>query len=457
MIFEVILTLPQLFSPDHPTTVFHAERGLIDCEATPLGAPNMPFSTIPDVIDDLKAGKMIILTDDEDRENEGDLVCLASTVTPEQINFMLKEGRGVMCLALAAEICDRLQLDLQSRGQGDSFGTAFTVSIDAAEGITTGVSANDRTTTIRAAIAPDAEPADLVRPGHLFPLRARRGGCLVRPGQTEGSVNLARLAGEPHAAVIIEIMNDDGTMARVPDLTKFIKKHDIRMASIADLIEYRRKHERLVERVASTRLPTRHGKFSLHLYNSPFDTNGHLLLLKGITLPDDDGPAPAIDEPIMGRVHSECLTGDALSSTRCDCGDQLDRALANIASEERGFLLYMRQEGRGIGLMNKLKAYALQDAGLDTVEANLHLGFSADERNYGTGAQIIHDAGIREIRLLTNNPRKRKGLVGYGLNIVEQVPLLIEPTEANARYLRTKRDKLGHLLSDDVSSESEDS
>ncbi|MEZ6197526.1 MAG: GTP cyclohydrolase II [Planctomycetota bacterium] len=408
----------------------------------------MPFSPIPEIIEELKAGRMVVLTDDEDRENEGDLVALADTITPEQINFMVKEARGILCLSLSSEICDRLDLKLQSQGAAHSkFGTAFTESIDAAEGVTTGVSSRDRWTTIKVAIDPKSGPLDLTRPGHIHPLRARRGGVLVRPGQTEGSVDLARLCGATEAAIIIEIMNEDGSMSRLPDLTKYIKKHDLKMGSIADLIDYRRKTEKFVERVASTRLPTKYGEFRAHLYQSPFDPLPHIALTRGIEVPDD-GPGAPIDEPVLGRVHSECLTGDAFSSLRCDCGDQLDVALRRIAQEERGFLLYMRQEGRGIGLEAKLKAYNLQDAGLDTVEANTHLGFKPDQRNYGTGAQILYDLGVRRLRLLTNNPVKRAALSGYGLEIVDREPIEIAPNDENRRYLETKKAKLGHLFED---------
>jgi 3,4-dihydroxy 2-butanone 4-phosphate synthase / GTP cyclohydrolase II len=407
----------------------------------------LPFSPIPEAIEELKAGRMIVLTDDEDRENEGDLVALADHITPEQINFMLREGRGVLCLALSPEICSRLSLDLQSHESQNRFGTAFTITIDAAEGVTTGVSAKDRWVTIRAAIHPETRPEGLVRPGHIFPLRARRGGVLVRPGQTEGSVDLARLCGTAEAAVIIEILNEDGTMARVPDLETFIARHRIKMFSIADLIEYRRKTEKIVRRVASSKLPTRWGEFDVHLYSSPYDKDGHLVLARGLTMPKGEGPGPPISEPVIGRIHSECLTGDVLGSLRCDCGEQLHLAMERIAREERGFLLYMRQEGRGIGLENKLLAYSLQDhEGLDTVEANARLGFKPDERNYGTGAQILYDLGIRKLRLLTNNPAKRKGLAGYGLEIVERLPIEVPPNAANHNYLATKRQKLGHMI-----------
>lgn len=411
----------------------------------------MPFSPIPECIEELKRGKMIVLTDDEDRENEGDLVALADNLTPAMVNFMVREGRGVLCLALSAEICARLNLDLQNHEPTGKFGTAFTVSIDAAQGVTTGVSAADRWVTVKTAIKSNAKPSDLSRPGHIFPLRARRGGVLVRPGQTEGSVDLARMCGATEAAVIIEILNDDGTMSRVPDLEKFIKKHDIKMCSIADLIEYRRKTERLVRRVASSKMPTKFGEFDVHLYQSPYDPQGHLALCRGIEVPNGDWPAAAIDEPIVGRIHSECLTGDAFGSMRCDCGEQLQKAMARIAAEKRGFILYMRQEGRGIGLENKLRAYALQDSeGLDTVEANIRLGFKPDERNYGTGSQILYDLGIRKLRLLTNNPLKRKALTGYGLEIVERIPIETQPNSSNQRYLETKRRKMGHeFLRDD--------
>lgn len=406
----------------------------------------MSFSPIPELLEELKAGRMIVLTDDEDRENEGDLVALAETITPDQINFMLKEARGVLCLSLSADLCDRLDLKLQAPNHPHSkYGTAFTETIDAASGVTTGVSKQDRWKTIRTAIDPSSSPLDLTRPGHLNPLRARRGGVLVRPGQTEGSVDLARMCGSTEAAVIIEIMNDDGSMARLPDLETYNAKHNLKMGCIADLIEYRRVNEKLVERVASTRMPTRHGEFTAHLYSSPFDSQEHIALTRGLDVPED-GPGAPIDAPVLGRVHSECLTGDAFGSLRCDCGDQLDLALARIAKEEQGFLLYMRQEGRGIGLEAKLKAYGLQDRGLDTVEANTHLGFKPDQRNYGTGAQILYDLGLRRLRLLTNNPVKRSALSGYGLEIVEREPIEVTPNDENRRYLETKKNKMGHIF-----------
>lgn len=406
----------------------------------------MAMSPIPELIEELKQGRMIILVDDEDRENEGDLVFSAESVTAEKINFLITEARGELCLSLSPEICDQLGLELQAEASTNRFGTAFTVTIEAATGVTTGISAADRARTIQAASHPNAQPEDLVRPGHVHPLRARRGGVLVRPGQTEGSVDLCRLAGLRSAAVIMEILKEDGTLARTPDLVKFAEKHNMKMGCIADLIEFRRKHERLVTRRSSIPIPTEYGPFNLHLYTSPYDQHSHLALTRGIEVPEGDAPGSPIDEPVLGRVHSECLTGDVFGSLRCDCGEQLDKAFQLVAKEERGFILYMRQEGRGIGLLNKLKAYALQDAGLDTVEANRALGFQPDHRNYGTGASILFDLGLRQIRLLTNNPAKRQGLSGYGLEISERVPLVIEPNEANARYLETKRDQMGHIL-----------
>jgi 3,4-dihydroxy 2-butanone 4-phosphate synthase/GTP cyclohydrolase II len=406
----------------------------------------MPMSPIPVLLEELRAGRMIVLVDDADRENEGDLVFAAQSVTTEKINFLLREARGELCLALSPEICDQLGLGLQAIDSANRFATAFTVTIEARSGVTTGISAADRARTIAVAADPAARPEDLVRPGHVHPLRARQGGVLVRPGHSEGSTDLCRLAGLRPAAVLMEILNEDGSCARLPDLERFAEKWGLRIGCIEDLIRYRRNHERLVRRENSVRLPTQYGEFDLHVYTSPFDSHSHLALTRGLPVLPGDQPAPPIEEPVLGRVHSECLTGDVFGSGRCDCGPQLQEALRRISREPRGFLLYMRQEGRGIGLLNKLRAYALQDAGLDTVEANRALGFKPDHRNYGTGASILFDLGIRRIRLLTNNPQKRGALAGYGLDIAERVPLVIEPNPMNERYLRTKRDQMGHLI-----------
>ncbi|MCA9320241.1 MAG: GTP cyclohydrolase II, partial [Planctomycetes bacterium] len=370
-------------------------------------------------------------------------------VTPEQINFMLREARGILCLSLAPALVDQLGLELLTQSGARHEGTAFTETIDATEGITTGVSALDRWKTIQAAIDPQGSPAGISRPGHMQPLRARDGGVLVRPGHTEGGVDLARLSGAREAAVIIEIMNEDGSMARLPDLQAFSQRFDLKMGSIADLIEYRRRSEKLVRRAETVRLPTRWGRFDCHYYESDYDPQGHVALTKGLPVPDSGEPAAPIAEAVLGRIHSECLTGDVFGSRRCDCGDQLALAMEQIAREERGFLLYMRQEGRGIGLLNKLKAYGLQDrSSMDTVEANLKLGFLPDQRHYGVGAQILYDLGLRKLRVLTNNPRKRAGLQGYGLEICERVPIQAPTHDDNRKYLATKKLKLGHFLED---------
>jgi len=397
----------------------------------------MPLTKIKDVLEDLRQGKMIILVDDEDRENEGDLTLAAEKVTPEAINFMAKYGRGLICLSMAPEIIERLKLPLMVHDNRSPFKTAFTVSIEAREGVTTGISAADRARTIAVAVADDSKPEDLVQPGHVFPLRARRGGVLFRTGQTEGSVDLARLAGLKPAGVICEIMNDDGTMARMPDLIKFAETHGLKIASIADIIAYRMRTESFVHKVAETTLPTPYGEFRALAYVNDIDDYEHLALVKGEIDPDKD---------ILVRVHSQCLTGDVFGSFRCDCGNQLQRAMEIVQKEGLGVILYLQQEGRGIGLANKLKAYALQDQGRDTVEANNELGFDADLRDYGVGAQILASLGVRKMRLMTNNPKKIKGLEGYGLIVKERYPIEPEPRPENMRYLLTKCHKLGHMM-----------
>jgi 3,4-dihydroxy 2-butanone 4-phosphate synthase/GTP cyclohydrolase II len=396
-----------------------------------------PFATIEEAIEDIRQGKFVVVVDAADRENEGDLTIAAQFATPEAINFMATHGRGLICLCLSEERCDQLALRPMTDKNETPYGTAFTISIEAREGITTGISAHDRSHTIQVAIDPSKGPGDLVQPGHVFPLKARRGGVLERAGQTEAAVDLARLAGLNPAGVVCEVMNEDGTMARVPDLAPYCERHGLRMVTVADLIEYRRRTEKLVERTTSVRLPTAFGEFTAIAFREKLTGKHHLALVKG----EVEG-----EENVLVRVHSECLTGDVFHSLRCDCGEQLAQALLRIEAEERGVLLYMAQEGRGIGLLNKLRAYELQENGLDTVEANLELGFPADAREWGIGNQILADLGLSTIRILTNNPRKISGLEGFGLTVVEQVPIEVPPNVENKRYLTTKRDKLEHRL-----------
>lgn len=396
------------------------------------------FHTIDEAIEDISKGKMVILIDDEDRENEGDLCMPAEKVTPAAINFMAKHGRGLICLSLTSERINELKLPMMTDDNTSSFGTAFTVSIEAKKGVTTGISAADRAVTILTAINSATRPEDLAKPGHIFPLRARRGGVLQRAGQTEGSVDLSRLSGLYPAGVICEIMSDDGTMARVPELLEFSKKHNIKVVTIKDLIRYRMRTELFVHRISTTKLPTEYGgDFTAIAYANDVDENIHIALVKGEIKHEDN---------VLVRVHSECLTGDAFGSKRCDCGEQLHKAMRIINENGQGVVLYMRQEGRGIGLVNKLKAYELQDKGFDTVEANIKLGFKPDLRDYGIGAQILVDLGVRKMRLMTNNPKKIVGLEGYGLKMVDRVPMETKPTEKNVLYLKTKKKKLGHML-----------
>jgi 3,4-dihydroxy 2-butanone 4-phosphate synthase/GTP cyclohydrolase II len=394
-----------------------------------------PFATVEEAVEDIRNGRMVVVVDDPDRENEGDLVLAAQFATPEAINFMATHARGLICLCLSGERCEELGLPQMAQRNEAPLGTAFTVSVEAREGVTTGISAADRAHTIQVAIDPESTPHDLVQPGHVFPLRARDGGVLVRSGQTEAAVDLARLAGLSPAGVVCEIMNEDGTMARVPDLVPYCEQHGLRMITVADLIEHRRRTEKLVERVVSVQLPTEFGLFSAIAFRETLTGREHLALVMG-----------DVGENVLVRVHSECLTGDVFHSLRCDCGEQLEAALAAIAAEGRGVLLYMAQEGRGIGLLNKLRAYELQERGLDTVEANLALGFAADEREWGIGNQILADLGITTMRLLTNNPKKVSGVEAYGLKVTQQVPIEMPPHPENVRYLAAKRDKLGHKL-----------
>ena len=400
----------------------------------------MPFASIPDAIEDIRQGRMVVVVDDEDRENEGDLTIAAEKVTPEVINFMARYGRGLICLPMTGERLDELRIPLMVRDeQNDAkFGTAFCVPIEAKKGTTTGISAGDRARTVLTAIDPGTRPADLARPGHMFPLRAVDGGVLVRAGQTEAAVDLARLAGLYPAGVICEVMDEDGTMARGPRLEAFCRQHALKLVTIKDLIQYRMRNERLVRKIVETDLPTGYGPFRIHAFESGIDGQHHVALVMG--------DLSAGEEPALVRVHSQCLTGDIFASSRCDCGDQLHKALEMISQAGRGVLLYLRQEGRGIGLMHKIMAYQLQDQGQDTVEANESLGFKADQRDYGIGAQILHELGLHRILLLTNNPRKFVGLSGYGLEIADRVPLEVPASEGTRRYLKTKKEKLGHIL-----------
>jgi 3,4-dihydroxy 2-butanone 4-phosphate synthase/GTP cyclohydrolase II len=401
------------------------------------GRGTSPFATIEEAIEEIRRGRMVVVCDGEDRENEGDLVLAAQFATPEAVNFMAKEARGLICLALTSERCDELGLDLMAAKNEEPLQTAFTVSIEAAEGVTTGISAHDRARTVQVAIDPHSGPDDIVQPGHVFPLKAKSGGVLERTGHTEASIDLARLSGLIPAGVICEIMNADGTMARVPDLVPYCEQHGLKMITVADLIAYRRRTEKLIERVVSTRLPTAYGEFTAVGYRSLVDDKHHVAMVKGDVAGKED---------VLVRVHSECLTGDVFHSLRCDCGEQLAAALAMIEREGRGVLLYLSQEGRGIGLLNKLRAYKLQEDGFDTVEANLKLGLPADLRDYGIGAQILGDLGLTSLRILTNNPKKIVGMEGYGLSVSEQVPIESVPNPHNEDYLRAKRDKLGHAL-----------